>query len=80
MRIRALHKFAAYSGKGELKAGSPGKEFPVQDVWILERAFRKGPTSRWRVAGVLTFGCAHHPANISLTCLGSGLVRFQAVR
>ena len=42
VRIRALHKFAAYSGKGELKAGSPGKEFTVQDVWILERAFKKG--------------------------------------
>ncbi|CAK0786856.1 hypothetical protein CVIRNUC_010070 [Coccomyxa viridis] len=54
VRIRALHKFAAYSGKGELKAGSPGKDFPVLDVWILERAFKKGPTSRWRIAGRLS--------------------------
>ena len=51
VRIRALHRFAAYSGSGALKAGSPGKEFPVQDVWIFERAFKQGPTSRWRVAG-----------------------------
>ena len=53
VRIRALHRFAAYSGKAELKAGIPGREFPVQDVWILERAFKQGPTSRWRIAGVL---------------------------
>ena len=79
VRIRALHRFAAYSGKGELKAGSPGKNFPVQDVWILERAFRKGPTSRWRIAGALTFGCSHHPANVSLACLDVGLFRPQAV-
>jgi uncharacterized protein YfaT (DUF1175 family) len=51
VRIRAVHKFAAYAGSGMLQAGSPGKEFPVQDVWILERAFKQGPTSRWRVAG-----------------------------
>ena len=53
VRIRALHRFAAYSGKAELMAGSPGREFPVQDVWILERAFKQGPTSRWRIAGAL---------------------------
>ena len=77
VRIRALHKFAAYSGKGELKAGSPGKEFPVQDVWILERAFKKGPTSRWRIAGVLAFGCTDQPADF--TCLGIGFPpTFQA--
>ncbi len=54
VRIRALHRFAAYSGKAELKAGIPGREFPVQDVWILERAFKQGPTSRWRIAGALS--------------------------
>ena len=54
VRIRALHKFAAYSGKNELRAGIPGREFPVQDVWIFERAFKQGPTSRWRIAGALS--------------------------
>ena len=59
VRIRALHKFAAYSGSGALKAGRPGKEFPVQDVWIFERAFKQGPTSRWRVAGVCAISGSH---------------------
>ncbi|CAL5222260.1 g4597 [Coccomyxa viridis] len=54
VRIRALHKFAAYSGSSELRAGIPGREFPVQDVWIFERAFKQGPTSRWRIAGRLS--------------------------
>ena len=79
VRIRALHKFAAYSGKGELKAGSPGKDFPVQDVWILERAFKKGPTSRWRIAGVLAIGCTHQPADFTCPSVGLLLQGFKLI-
>lgn len=51
VRVRATHKFAAYDGRRRLVAGDPEREVPVQDVWVLERSFKEGPTSRWRVAG-----------------------------
>jgi hypothetical protein len=51
VRVRAVHRFAAYDSKGRLVAGDPDREVPVQDVWVFERAFKEGPTSCWRVAG-----------------------------
>lgn len=52
VRVRAVHKFAAYDKKQRLVAGDPEREVPVQDVWVFERSFKDSPASTWRVAGV----------------------------
>jgi hypothetical protein len=60
VRVRAVHKFAAYDRKQRLVAGHPEKEMPVQDVWVFERSFKDSPTSRWRVAGAANSSQRHH--------------------
>lgn len=49
--IKAIHKFVAYDERGNIVAGSPIDEIPVQDVWVLERSFQKVAHSKWRLAG-----------------------------
>ena len=55
LRIRSRHKFAAYTARGHLAAGSADTAVPVQDFWVFERSLRsKDPVSCWRVAGRLS--------------------------
>ena len=53
VRIVSQQRFAAYDVRSTLVAGDPGALVPVTDLWVFERSMRKGPTSRWRVAGRL---------------------------
>lgn len=50
--FKSYQRYAAYDGKGRLVAGDPDKYVPVEDVWVLEHAF-KLPNARWRLAARL---------------------------
>ena len=50
--FRSHQRYAAYDGKGRLVAGDPSGFLPVEDVWVLEHAF-KLPNARWRLAARL---------------------------
>ena len=50
--FRSHQRYAAYDAKGRLVAGDPSGFLPVEDVWVLEHAF-KLPNARWRLAARL---------------------------
>ena len=73
VRIRARHRFSAYNARGQLVAGSESADFPVQDVWIFEHAFRKAAFSKWRLAGRIG-GLPPTPSAVSWRQRISGLL------
>ena len=54
VKISAEIKFAAYNGEGKIVKGNPHKSVKTTDYWVLERAFTKTPTVKWRLASQLS--------------------------